>query len=882
MFTIKIFLASSCELANERMIIGDAIRKADDEWRPKGVRLQLMVWEDYRPEFLGERTQTEYDKYLVEESQIVVGLFKNRCGKYTQEELMLAKSKNSRNLHVFSLSGNATPDLVHDFLTRESIGYKKCDEISEVCSEVKLIIEDYITNNVDKGNLNVNSALAAERVYATVGVDIKERYAELGNTVRSVNDALEDDNISRCVLMEPYRKENIAQADYYVALTHECCDGNEEEEVVTAINLAAAAKGKLPVAIYVEKGKDFLKNCPKIGEAVDAFGVFPIDYRNMNDVKTNMFLYFYRKRKGEGVVFDEISGFAYSDGAVTFAGHRIADVKELFKDDELYEQCKQLDGVQKQIDSLVHRNDAENRNRKVILNKKKSALLNYVNEVLTLKFALLQSGYIRTGIDVSRPLDMESVRNIIETQRKAWAVLQEKKENLLDDWTDTLRMLVARLNFLVAGKALEIKEVRGSAKTIYDLLQCIIDKDAKVANECMLDIMQLLQATYSRYGGDYSEDDFFLMVVNWADRHHITTSYFIELCRFNYANALTRNEDSAALQWYEKLLANLKRMDDNSISSHRFITKAYASIVHTLIELEDDGRVLEIVTQMGSEINRWHDVSKEHLWQNSEYYAALLKVLPMYWDDDMQEIILSASEAFMECKERLTLSPKDYYYVSCFCLLPNIIAAFIIDRIEKMDELNKKTFVPRASEMLDDFLDYAKRMEDYDPIEGMQSASEGYHNRGFLYYKLRRQDDAIAEYRKALELRRSIYEYSNEKIWKRAVGDTLVNIGAAQLEWCKENGSLKGHNPMDTAKEALEIYESLYNKDYPHSEVDIYKAKQLLATSYYYVGTPEQKNRGLEMMMEIFDWVKVHPKNSYKRSFSENTQKILNAEKKIE
>ena len=90
MNTIKIFLASSCELAYERMIIGDKIRQADDEWRAKGVRLQLMVWEDYRPEFLGVRTQTEYDEYLVNESQIVIGLFKNRCGKYTQEEIVNA------------------------------------------------------------------------------------------------------------------------------------------------------------------------------------------------------------------------------------------------------------------------------------------------------------------------------------------------------------------------------------------------------------------------------------------------------------------------------------------------------------------------------------------------------------------------------------------------------------------------------------------------------------------------------------------------------------------------------------------------------------------------------------------------------------------------
>ena len=119
MNTIKIFLASSCELAYERMIIGDKIRQADDKWRAKGVRLQLMVWEDYRPEFLGVRTQTEYDEYLVNESQIVIGLFKNRCGKYTQEEIVLAKRNNSENLHVFTLPADDGVNLVSDFLTKE-------------------------------------------------------------------------------------------------------------------------------------------------------------------------------------------------------------------------------------------------------------------------------------------------------------------------------------------------------------------------------------------------------------------------------------------------------------------------------------------------------------------------------------------------------------------------------------------------------------------------------------------------------------------------------------------------------------------------------------------------------------------------------------------
>lgn len=102
-----------------------------------------------------------------------------------------------------------------------------------------------------------------------------------------------------------------------------------------------------------------------------------------------------------------------------------------------------------------------------------------------------------------------------------------------------------------------------------------------------------------------------------------------------------------------------------------------------------------------------------------------------------------------------------------------------------------------------------------------------------------------------------------------------------QLEWCRENHTIEGHNPIDTAKEALSIYESLYNKNYPLSEVDINKAKQLIATSYYYIGNSEQKQLGLEMMKEIYAWVIDHKENSYMSSFQDNTVSILKKENLI-
>lgn len=342
-----------------------------------------------------------------------------------------------------------------------------------------------------------------------------------------------------------------------------------------------------------------------------------------------------------------------------------------------------------------------------------------------------------------------------------------------------------------------------------------------------------------------------------------------------------RNEDPTALQLYKTVLANLKQIDDHSISSHRFIIKVYTSIAHVFIELERNEDAWDVILQMGHDINEWNDPMNVRLLQSSDFYAAQLRAIPERWDDGMQDVISHAVLIFNQCREHLTITPKDYHYVYCFCYLPNIISAFIIDRMDYMNESKKGTFLPLAFEMLESLLRYSEIIEGYNPIEGMTSASQGYHNRGFLYYKLKRWNDAISDYQKALDSRRFIYEYMSHKENKRVIGETLVNIGAAQLEWCKENHTLEGHNPIDAAEEALSIYESLYNKDYPLSEVDINKAKQLIATSYYYIGNSEEKQLGLEMMKEIYAWVIDHKENSYMSSFLDNTVSILKMENLI-
>lgn len=65
MQSINIFIASSYEMAEWRLAIGNAIREWSDRNEPQGFRIRLHCWEDYHPEYTGTRKQDEYNEDLV-------------------------------------------------------------------------------------------------------------------------------------------------------------------------------------------------------------------------------------------------------------------------------------------------------------------------------------------------------------------------------------------------------------------------------------------------------------------------------------------------------------------------------------------------------------------------------------------------------------------------------------------------------------------------------------------------------------------------------------------------------------------------------------------------------------------------------------------------
>ena len=89
MQTIKIFLASSSELKSDREQFEIFISRQNDYYFDKGIRLKLVIWENFLNAMSKTRSQDEYNK-AISECDVFVLLAYTKVGEYTDEEFLVA------------------------------------------------------------------------------------------------------------------------------------------------------------------------------------------------------------------------------------------------------------------------------------------------------------------------------------------------------------------------------------------------------------------------------------------------------------------------------------------------------------------------------------------------------------------------------------------------------------------------------------------------------------------------------------------------------------------------------------------------------------------------------------------------------------------------
>ena len=146
---IKIFLASSEEMDYDRMVFGNLVRRLNDVYEKRGVRLKLFEWEDYDAAFNDRRKQDEYND-KVRESDIFLALFHKKAGKFTVEEFDVAsetfKEKASPKVYVYlrDLRGEEEPSPELDEFKRrlfDEMGHYWCRYDSRDSLQLQFVMQ---------------------------------------------------------------------------------------------------------------------------------------------------------------------------------------------------------------------------------------------------------------------------------------------------------------------------------------------------------------------------------------------------------------------------------------------------------------------------------------------------------------------------------------------------------------------------------------------------------------------------------------------------------------------------------------------------------------------------------------------------------------------
>ena len=99
--TVRIFLASSNELHDDRVAFADFIERLQNHYETRNYTFLLKKWEYLDPAYNDERKQNEYNE-VIKQCDYFVTLFHTRAGKYTLEEFDVAlKECHSRKLPLF-------------------------------------------------------------------------------------------------------------------------------------------------------------------------------------------------------------------------------------------------------------------------------------------------------------------------------------------------------------------------------------------------------------------------------------------------------------------------------------------------------------------------------------------------------------------------------------------------------------------------------------------------------------------------------------------------------------------------------------------------------------------------------------------------------------
>ncbi len=154
--TIRIFLASSAELREDRDAFDLYFRQQNDRLRKEGLYLEIVRWENFLDAMSSTRLQDEYNK-RIRDCDVFVSLFKTKTGKYTAEEFDVAWKKFKADgrpvIYTYFRKATVSTSARHrDDLMSLWAFQKKLEELGHFCTEYESIdgLQKQFRDQLDK------------------------------------------------------------------------------------------------------------------------------------------------------------------------------------------------------------------------------------------------------------------------------------------------------------------------------------------------------------------------------------------------------------------------------------------------------------------------------------------------------------------------------------------------------------------------------------------------------------------------------------------------------------------------------------------------------------------------------------------------------------
>ncbi len=820
---VNIFIASSCELEEWRFGIGDAVRKWSDEFEPNGFRIKLKCWEDHHPEFTGVRKQDEYNEELIKKSDLFFALFREVCGKYTQEEVRVARSHMPDKLWILKHMGGFNSSEVDAFLTKESLLHTDVATLDDALTFIREKLESHIASLPVLNPLR--DAADHKLVYGSVGEDVSGGTARLGNLIRQL-DYIAEKNLGLRCNFATEDKASLYQSHYYVALLKDSMSDALSSEIRDAVEHTRSGSNPEVSTVYINRIDKALSFDPKLKSLLESKGVFT-EPRDWDRIRFNFLIWLLSKRL---LQFDKNSGLNLDGGWVCFLGYKVIPEKNL-----------KLSGTS-EAEKLV-------------------ALLAMITHRTLCSPA-------SDAADSSDPLDLDRLDKDIEGSLLAQDLANKVHKDAAEAQKKILDAINARLSVL--ERSVE------NFKEVYELLSRKATLEEKLVEFQLVEATTLLRTmifsvmlcnTYPEQAAEvqFDEDHQFEKISATADKYGITEPH-IEMMRMNYANSLARHKKyDAALAEYRKVVVNLRTMDDGSPIIVRYLPAIYLNFINGLAELGEDDKAVALLNEFEHKMRRWEEEGKlPYSPLVARILVAELKLKLFRSFENKKEVIDQSLLLWQELTESQPYVPEEYWD-DLHGFFPICIAAAIIDNPELFIHNIKD-----ADRILHQAEAFFLNNENIAEATRMHFLGEIYHNLGFLPG----QQHAREYYAKSLSCRRRLFQLVPNEANEDRVAHTLLNIGATYI-----NG-IYDYLTLDVAEEALrvvdrclEIRERLCDWKYLGPATQVYEARLLKGTVLYY--TPGRREEGKTLLLRCLQWSRTYPQNTYNEIIEQEVCRIL-------